>query len=147
MRTMPARPNAQRMRNGPAVSQPRALFPASGRTRNCERGQDEFIADSRAEERSEHETSNRGAVDFFAARYLRWRLDTAWNAGGAWRVDSSGATIGSLTAASNLARVRHRHRDQHLSRAKESWREFPSSGLFRPSNAAGRASCPLASAP
>ena len=64
---MPAGPKAQGMRNGPAVSQPRALFPASGRTRNCERRRDEFIADSRAEERSERETSSQGADDLFAA--------------------------------------------------------------------------------
>ena len=61
MRTIPEGPSAQGMRNGPAVSQPRALFPASGRTRNCERRRDAFID---AGERWERETSSRGAVDF-----------------------------------------------------------------------------------
>ena len=66
MRTIPAGPSAQGMRNGPAVSQPRALFPASGRTRSWERRRDEFIADSMAEERWERETSSQGAIDLFA---------------------------------------------------------------------------------
>ena len=43
MRTIPAGPSAQGTRNGPAVSQPRARFPASGRTRNCDRRRVEFI--------------------------------------------------------------------------------------------------------
>src|ERR1700722_3706857 len=68
MRTIPAGPSAHGMRNGPAISHPRALFPARGRTRNCERRQDAFIADSRAEERSEHRTSSQGVIDFFAGR-------------------------------------------------------------------------------
>ena len=37
-------PSAQGTRNGPAVSQPRARFPASGRTRRRERRGDTFIA-------------------------------------------------------------------------------------------------------
>src|SRR5580693_8380718 len=67
MRTIPAGPNAQGMRNGPAVSQPRALFPESGRTRNWERRRDNFIAYSRTEERWERDTSSQGADDHFAA--------------------------------------------------------------------------------